>query len=335
MTCRRCYPDLIEEFMPSEEMSEYLKNVELGDWQIVQLVYFSPTCIGRKKKALEQLSEIADNVHDDELQAECQLYLSNIEDSEKVRIGEGVFTVKLGRYDPEEKDSSIEFYTVCTTYDAALSVIGEYHGIEEYTDDTPVWYEITKWNKTENGKMKEVCSYIIVRGELWYIDLDDHYYDEYLDSVSLYYGLENVDLPVPFLPGDFVEINGYPFGPIQHILITSIGDNSDCCCVQALSVDEAGRWDSGAVKHGMVGYHYFPKLSPLYYAKTFDGEYGGDETLFSKLKRYISGDRSKAQRIYDCFFDDATYDEMEHFIDLDFDRNQVDKYLRSRNMMKH
>ena len=335
MTCRRCYPDLIEEFMPSEEMREYLKNVELIYWQIVQLVYFSPVCMDRKKKALEQLIEIAEDERDGELKSEAQLYLKNIEDSEKERIGEGVFTVELGRYAPEEKDSSIDFHTVCKTYDAALSVISEYHMIEEYTDDDPVWYEITKWKETENGKMVEVCSYIIVRGELWYIDLDDHYYDDYLDSVSLCYEMENLDLPVPFLPGDFVEINGYPFGPIQHILITSIGDNSDCCCVQALSVDEEGKWDCGAVKHGMVGYQYFPKLSPLYYAKIYDGEYGGDETLLSKIKRYISGDRSKAQRIYDCFFDDATYEEMEHYIELDFDKNQVDKYLRTRNMVEH
>ena len=334
MIYRRCYPDLIEAFMPSEEMREYLKNVELGDWQIVQLVYFSPVCMDRKKKALEQLIEIAEDERDDELKSECQLYLRNIEDSEKERIGEGVFTVELGNYDSLAKDTSTDFYTVCTTYDAALSVINEYHRIEEYTNDDPVWYEITKWTKAENGKMKETCRYIIVRNELWYIDMDDYYYDDHLDSVNLYYGMENIDLPVPFLPGDFLEINGYPFGPIEHILITRIGDNSDCCCVQALSVNDEGIWDCGAVKHSMVGYHYFPKLSPLYFAKSYDGEYVGDEALLSKIKKYISGDRCKAQGIYDCLFEKATDEEMEHFITLNFDRSKVDKYFRTRNILK-
>ena len=216
----RCYPKLIEEFMPSEEMKEYLKNVKLEYWQIVQLVYLSPTTITKKKKALEYLICIAEQEHDEALKSECQLYLRNIEDSAKERAGEGVFTVKLGRYNREEKDTAIDFETVCTTYDAALSVIAESNKTAEYADDEPVWYEVTKWNNAENGKMKETCSYFIVRGELWYVNMDDSYYDKYLDSVHLYFEMENLNVPVPFLPGDILEIDGYPFGPVQHILIT-------------------------------------------------------------------------------------------------------------------
>ena len=155
MICKRCYPDLIDEFMPSEEMRQYLKNVRLIYWQIVHLVYFSPTTIEKKKKALQYLYDIAEKEHDDDLKSESKLYLRNIEDSEKEREGEGVFTVELGRYSPDDKDTIIDFETVCTTYDAALSVVNEYHKIEEYSDDDPVWYEITKWNKEKNGRMRE------------------------------------------------------------------------------------------------------------------------------------------------------------------------------------
>jgi hypothetical protein len=332
MISKRYYPKLIEEFMPSEEMKEYLKNVELIYWQIVQLVYLSPTTIAKKKNALKCLLRIAEQENDDALLSECQLYLRNIADSERERTGEGVFTVKMGRYCHEEKDSVIDFETVCTTYDAAISVIVELYRIDEYTADDPVWYEITKWNKAEDGKMSEACSYIIVRGELWYIDMDDGYYDEYLDSVHLYYEMENLNVPVPFLPGDILEIDGYPFGPVQHILITDIGDNCDCCCVQALSINEEGKWTCGAVKHGMVGYRYFPKLSPLYNAKIYEGSFDGDEALLSKLRDYLSEDRSKAKRIYDCFFDEATEEEMMHFIEMDFDRYEVEKCLRTRKL---
>lgn len=56
---------------------------------------------------------------------------------------------------------------------------------------------------------------------------------------------------VPFKAGDIVEIDLYPFADKRIIEIVEVGDNHDCCCLQALSRRKDGSWTIGAVNTGI------------------------------------------------------------------------------------
>ena len=55
----------------------------------------------------------------------------------------------------------------------------------------------------------------------------------------------DVNLPVPFHAGDIVTIDCRPFAPVSHAVILEVGDNCDCCCLQALYYAGNGTWDMG------------------------------------------------------------------------------------------
>ena len=87
-----------------------------------------------------------------------------------------------------------------------------------------------------------------------------------------------MNLPVPYRPGDILEVGCAPYVSEPHYcILTEVGD--DCCGVQCLYPGENGRIEFGALKHG----HYFSGcfdrkqyLSPLYGAKIYTGELSGE-----------------------------------------------------------
>lgn len=84
----------------------------------------------------------------------------------------------------------------------------------------------------------------------------------------------HLNLPVPYRPGDILEVGCAPYVSEPHYcILTEVGD--DCCGVQCLYPGENGYIEFGALKHG----HYFSGcfdrkqyLSPLYGAKIHTGE---------------------------------------------------------------
>lgn len=69
------YDKYIDKFMPSKNMSEYLKTQELTPKQITSLIFNSPKSIECKLKSLESLTKEAD---DDNLHYWCNQYINAI-----------------------------------------------------------------------------------------------------------------------------------------------------------------------------------------------------------------------------------------------------------------
>ena len=84
----------------------------------------------------------------------------------------------------------------------------------------------------------------------------------------------HLNLPVPYRPGDILEVGCAPYVSKPHYcILTEVGD--DCCGVQCLYPCEDGCIEFGALKHG----HYFFScydasryLSPLYGTRVYAGE---------------------------------------------------------------
>ena len=61
-----------------------------------------------------------------------------------------------------------------------------------------------------------------------------------------------INVAVPFMAGDIIEVNPAPYAPKYRALVTNIDDNWDCCAVQVLTCNQSGKWDVGALKHNQV-----------------------------------------------------------------------------------
>jgi hypothetical protein len=101
-----------------------------------------------------------------------------------------------------------------------------------------------------------------------------------------------LNLPVPYRPGDILEVGCAPYVSEPHYcILTEVGD--DCCGVQCLYPGENGRIEFGALKHG----HYFSGcfdrkqyLSPLYGAKIYTGELSGEYKFMKPLSEKLHKD---------------------------------------------
>ena len=99
----------------------------------------------------------------------------------------------------------------------------------------------------------------------------------------------HLNLPVPYRPGDILEVGCAPYVTEPHYcILTEVGD--DCCGVQCLYPGENGRIEFGALKHG----HYFSGcfdrkqyLSPLYGAKIYTGELSGAYKFMKPLSEKL------------------------------------------------
>ena len=102
----------------------------------------------------------------------------------------------------------------------------------------------------------------------------------------------HLNLPVPYRPGDILEVSCAPYVSEPHYcILTEVGD--DCCGVQCLYPGENGRIEFGALKHG----HYFSGcfdrkqyLSPLYGAKIYTGELSGEYKFMKPLSEKLHKD---------------------------------------------
>lgn len=102
----------------------------------------------------------------------------------------------------------------------------------------------------------------------------------------------HLNLPVPYRPGDILEVGCAPYVSEPHYcILTEVGD--DCCGVQCLYPGENGRIEFGALKHG----HYFFNcyyaswyLSPLYGTRVYAGELPRECEFMGRLSEKLHKD---------------------------------------------
>lgn len=165
---------------------------------------------------------------------------------------------------------------------------------DDKSEDDLIWFEVEKWFPDGDGGLQNDFNCTILGTEICYF-FSNMLHDRDLKRFESY---RDLNLPVPFHAGDIVTVDCRPFEPVRHVVILEIGDNCDCCCLQALHRKGDGIWDIGAVKHG----HVFPThpagFSPLYRMETFHGQLPEEERLLEKVSRYINGDESRGAALW-------------------------------------
>ena len=155
----------------------------------------------------------------------------------------------------------------------------------EHRLDTDWWVSLELYEPKEGGEFFNSYTYYMIADEICFFDKslsmrDDDFYSE-SDSHYSWEGV-NLNISIPFKPGDIVTIDGRPFCDVKHVVLIDVG--GDCCGVQAIYKGADGQWGIGAVKHGMVydGYTH-PMLSPLYRLEKYDGKIKGDDYFLESI----------------------------------------------------
>ncbi len=275
------YEKFIDKFMPSKDMREYLKKVNLKVSDIARIIYGSPRPVDEKLIALKECCEsFSDGT--DEYALNCiKGMISCIEKALQIKDEEGIYSMEQCIYDEFRYHTDRYFESLYCNYDEAISFANSIG--DEMAPGNLTWFEITKWTKDKTGKLYKQCTYYFVKKELRYINISfsiDGFSEEMIGGRELY-------LPVPFKAGDIVRIDGCGFTPSFTAVIIDVGDNSDCCSLQAVARDSSFRWSSGAVRLGMIGSYQGEYPSMLYTIERYDGILREEDEILIDISNYI------------------------------------------------
>ena len=301
---KETYFRLLDTFLPSEEMREYLKEKPiLPDSTILDLIIGAPVPLSEKVKwAWGNFKKEAEK-------ALAELTL---------RPGE-ILTLTDAWYDEEIRDEKLWFNAPFLSWEKVMEHI---HGeMAEYGDDwyDCQWYVLEKWIPTEAGELEQSYTYWIIGDQIIFFYEED---DEFLMIRT------DPNLPVPFHAGDILTIDCRPFAPVKRALLIERGDNCDCCCLQGLCLDEkTGRWRTGAVKHwSLFGHFLDPMYTPVYRLSRFEGELPPEEKPLLAVQRAMNGDEEKGRRLWNMihrFSDRELTDEVLRRMALELENGEA------------
>lgn len=283
---------ILKELFPSAEMASYLAKCSLKQWQIRDMIAHAAIPLERKRDMFLHLAEGKDKSHFRRQASSIERAIREMQP----KPGE-FFYLKSHRYfdDDGTQEEGLEPYL---TWEHILERIREYLGYFEDEEKELIWFQVEKWSPDGTGRLKNEYDYIVFGTEVCCFSHNTSSSWDWLEfSTDV-----NVNLPVPFHAGDIITIDCRPFAPVSHAVILEVGDNWDCCCLQALYREGDGSWDIGAVKHGAVSPNHFLGLSPLYRLASFHGQFPEEERLLEEVSRYIDGEENWGAALCDHIY---------------------------------
>ena len=169
------------------------------------------------------------------------------------------------------------------------------------------WYELQKWKPSTDpvsGKASYVHSYTyyFLKDRACFFEKLEETREPYLflpESRRHSEDGQHLNLPVPFCAGDIVCVDCRPFQPEHLAVLLEVGDNTDCCCVQALCRGQNGTWTIGALKHGNLFSNATCFLSPLYRLEVCPKPLPESDHLLQNIQDFIAGDEKRGRLLWE------------------------------------
>ena len=285
---------ILEELFPSAEMASYLAECALTRMDLRNAVAYAAIPLARKRDLFLRLASGKDTAYFRRQAGAVEGALREMQ----AKPGE-FFYLKYCQYSDESffhKEKGLEPYL---TWEHIFERIREYRGYLEDDEKELTWFEVEKWSPDGAGELKNDYDYTVFGTEVCYVAHNDSLRWDWPGFSTD----RDLNLPVPFQAGDIVTIDCRPFREVHHVVILEVGDNCDCCCLQALHYAGSGTWDIGAVKHGNVFPNgRSPSLSPLYRLASFRGQLPEEERLLEKVSRYVNGDEERGAALWNYIF---------------------------------
>ena len=110
------YDDYLDEFMPSKDMRDYLKNVSLSILDVARIIYGSPLPVHEKFVALTEYYEKCVDKTSKYLSDEIMRMIYCIVRSQNIRYKDGIFTLEIYSYNEITNYSDSVFISLYTNY---------------------------------------------------------------------------------------------------------------------------------------------------------------------------------------------------------------------------
>lgn len=314
---RKDISPILKELFPSAEMASYLARCPFGDDIPCQRGYVFDDAPPEILPLSRYMIENAITGATISLERKRELFLWLAEGEEDGCFSTLADAVSLAIQEMQPKPGEFFYLTVCSyeeniartkeetmgaflLWEQIFEAIQECWGSDADFEELLTWFYVEKWSPDGNGWLENKYSYEVVGGKACYCCCKDLSVHAWLDLE----GCTDPNLPVPFHAGDIMTIDCRPFREVRHVVILEVGDNHDCCCLQALHYAGSGTWDIGAVKHGYVFPNgHSPSLSPLYRLAFFHGQLPEEERLLEKVSRYVNGDEERGSSLWHYIFD--------------------------------
>lgn len=278
--------DLAVRLFPSQEMADYLAGQKLHIETLIETISGAPIPLREKQEIFQSLAG----------QYGTPFATLADEADEALRVlatkpGE-FFYVKNCWPDYDESYVDVDGMAPYPDLGKALDGIQRFLVEEECAEDSVYWFLLEKWTLNEQGQYVCPYTYTVANGEVLFYNKGN---EGYLFDQST-----NLNLPIPFHPGDLVRLDCAPFAFRANAVILEVGDNCDCCCVQAMFREENRNWSAGALKHSHVFPNgYFPLLSPLYrLSRIRREELDEDEKILDDVSRFVAGNDKRGYALW-------------------------------------
>lgn len=305
-------------FMESKTMREYLRNTDerIMFRELCSLIALSRAGIAEKEAALRKIAAVhqADKFTDPLGMAE-EAHLA-----QKLLQSDSPGTVFLlteywrGNQDetPDEagdwdfvKQHSEAYHTFGQAIRAMQEEDDEVNESPEDQlswDDGDCWNEITRCDLNEEGYLEKVIKYTVgVSGTIWGFRWPDEGNESRRDyrSRNRFDIKVNIDLPMPFQPGDIITVDSRPFQRLFHTVVLENSMPVDCCSLQCLYVDWDGTLNYGAFKHNLRG--EIRVFSPILRADYYTGELPESEQPLAAVSKALRRRPELGQEIFEYF----------------------------------
>jgi hypothetical protein len=316
-------------FMESAEMREYLQANRSSRWvdSYVDLIAGARAPLHKKAEALESIIEPfvkLRKLRDWDFQIDKPSILAEAcfaalrETKKNIPPGTVFILKQIWRVQREAGIGPDVYVTPFSTFDAAIRYVTTRYYYEEKELDPceaverdDMFFEIGKWVPDNDGKMRKILQYTLSSiGVLWNFRVNDPKENEYFSEYdNLRHDIETIglslNLPVPFAVGDIITIDCTPFVELFHAVILEIGDNSDCCSVQCMYFEEAGLFNTGALKHNSFNFDDARTPSAMYRAERYTGELPEIEKPLLAISSALKEKPELGRKYHECLWENS------------------------------
>lgn len=293
------------------ELREYL--AELADnlpcRSYAEIIAGAPTDLWKKQSLLSKLLTVTsskDKGYVPELLQCLEAAIDALEQAEKLGI---ILSVELRGHDEQKRCTDcIDGPYLVKNLQEAQSAIRTYRAANNGDDWSTLFWDIELYDLSESidpdGFRQPTYTFVCSSEgvpQYFFPKLKPH---EKRPWHQQPFCSNDLDIPVPYQPGDILRIDCRPYEPtVFYCLIIQV--RSGCCGIWCLFPNKDGSIGQGALKHGHYHeYDFFPQvLSPLYRAQVFNGELPRKCQFMKGLSEKIQANPSYENKVDEVFND--------------------------------
>lgn len=240
--------DIINEIIESDDMKQYLCEhiSDLPSFKIRDMIAYAHIPLKRKYEIFKEI--INDNPNE---YYNTFKFISNALEALNNKEN-NVYDVCIYNICEDSNEHYHSDSELFINYDKALQYA--INSITEFGNQS-IWAIIVIW-KIKDNDLIETYNYCLTDRGICYVCATNNLE---LENSNTWMNAD-LNLPVPFKPGDHIITDGYPFAKVSEATIVEIGDNWDCCSV----VIHLPTGENVPLKHSFGFQWDICSLSPLY-----------------------------------------------------------------------